>query len=830
MSQPPDELIVSSRRHVRPFKYASPVPILQGARVVEIRRRSVTSPDLATVGLQTTKEQTTRGNGQSLVALEGDEALETDSLDKARQGDLGNQETAWSSLPRLRPPKSPEKSRPIPLSSVRAAGSPYSALEQCERRPWEPSPRLTKSIRPHAGHTPTHKVMDANQHPFAKHSRRRSEEEKLFDVGPGPGLARGSTGSEANVEAASNFKTPRPELKGNQLAWRESGPELRPMSQSRNGDASLTSDQPSSCNPAPHYESPSQVVRHAQHRSTRETQTDIASAVICQMTADVDLNAEYADSPEEEVQACIVHHRDTTSSLCHDSTATTKWVASMVALSITADGSNKPSGCQPTFRVPKSHPKPPSSDRERPPKTTSKESVIQKLQAEGPTVGGRSQTNRFLQSRLQALPETLRLRLPGTSTCSDARNTQARQGDQAVQKDDPDHPILLPDCTEDVPTSPRYYTSSEVDSDEGACDTPMTSPSASPVKNKIPRRRVPRRGIERCQLDGGGSSSDHVQPDDPKTHDDSSSPASAVIRNEVELQHGEQRSTRRHLVEAGEDRRNAIDEPCESQSDDETPLITPSLAKGAKGFPFPDPQTEQHLLPSPSQMRHPSKLFGRGNKVTTPTQRRLMASGARAPDRFIAHRESTPNKETLLLSKPKSKTTGFLGATRTWQSPSDPFGSAPRRSFRMAEQYATIRHPAPSPGTTVPRSSLVHEAPGSSIRATSSGSVWTVGGMAVTEGVASVANGIGGRVTSGTNAPHYTANFLRRNTPTDEEIAHGRRLALAMEIDQGARMVDVTSPMSSASSSSTKNTPNRVWRDGAWQKDDLPTTRMCLPD
>jgi hypothetical protein len=134
-------------------------------------------------------------------------------------------------------------------------------------------------------------------------------------------------------------------------------------------------------------------------------------------------------------------------------------------------------------------------------------------------------------------------------------------------------------------------------------------------------------------------------------------------------------------------------------------------------------------------------------------------------ERYV--RRNSPTKEALFAN-----TGGNLL--------SDPFSPSVKRNTRMAQQFTTLR------SSSLP-------------------TVWSVGGSAVTEGVASTSNGRGGRVTSGSNAPHYAAEFLQRRSQTEETLTHGRRLAHAMEISQSGRIVEQvstpSSPVSSASSS-----------------------------
>jgi meiosis-specific APC/C activator protein AMA1 len=164
-------------------------------------------------------------------------------------------------------------------------------------------------------------------------------------------------------------------------------------------------------------------------------------------------------------------------------------------------------------------------------------------------------------------------------------------------------------------------------------------------------------------------------------------------------------------------------------------------------------------------------------------------------ERYI--RGTAPTKEALLLTD------------TSLNEPTDPFAPAATRRTRTTEHLATLR-------------SFSHP------------TVWSVGGSPVTEGVASTSNGRGGRVTSGSNAPHYAAEFLQRHSQTDETLTHGRRLALAMNIGQSGRVAEQTSPPSSTISpnSSTPSSPTSVsWKDCKWERplDASPTKAKPTP-
>ena len=151
--------------------------------------------------------------------------------------------------------------------------------------------------------------------------------------------------------------------------------------------------------------------------------------------------------------------------------------------------------------------------------------------------------------------------------------------------------------------------------------------------------------------------------------------------------------------------------------------------------------------------------------------------------------------ERYVRATPLTKESFLLAHTASDEA-TDPFSPALNRSTRTAGRLATRRsasHPT----------------------------VWTVGGSAVTEGVASTSNGRGGRVTSGSNAPHYAAEFLHRQSQNDETWTHGRRLAHAMDISQSGRVVEQASPPSSpiSASSSTPSSPSSVsWKDCTWTR------------
>ncbi|KAF2162382.1 hypothetical protein M409DRAFT_69260 [Zasmidium cellare ATCC 36951] len=228
------------------------------------------------------------------------------------------------------------------------------------------------------------------------------------------------------------------------------------------------------------------------------------------------------------------------------------------------------------------------------------------------------------------------------------------------------------------------------------------------------------------------------------------------------------------------------------------------------------------MLPA---QRHPSRLLRFCERNATPRQQRLMAGTLGSPDRFIPARTATPNKDALLLRRPVKRRIDPRQRLSAVNGLPDPFGPSPSRSARMSDRYTTIRTPSAPQRPVSLSGTAVPDAVSPNRRAVSSGAIWTVGGTTVTEGIASVTNGRGGRVTSGTSAPHYTANFLRRQSPSEDEIQHGLRLAAAMEVQPGARMINHSSPHSTPSPTSPRRSScsnirrkRTVWNNNAWEK------------
>jgi hypothetical protein len=109
--------------------------------------------------------------------------------------------------------------------------------------------------------------------------------------------------------------------------------------------------------------------------------------------------------------------------------------------------------------------------------------------------------------------------------------------------------------------------------------------------------------------------------------------------------------------------------------------------------------------------------------------------------------------------------------------------------------------------------------------------------------VTGIPDGRGGFLSSGTNAPMYTSQFLEGDSPDQDLERHERRLAAALDIDQANKILgapislsfsDVRSPVVVLSGGFT--TKMRGLADNEWVKDGAPyvssseTLRLCSQD
>jgi hypothetical protein len=250
-----------------------------------------------------------------------------------------------------------------------------------------------------------------------------------------------------------------------------------------------------------------------------------------------------------------------------------------------------------------------------------------------------------------------------------------------------------------------------------------------------------------------------------------------------------------------------------------------------------DRQSQNGLSPLPLRLScsplRPSQWATRGGLVSSPP------SFGRMRDRFISSRRP-PNvhRESFELNEPSKRVKAEERVARGTTPNADPFSRRLQRSGRLDAELRSLRE---THSTITGRSNSAQ--PGSRLsirrnpnplesRQVSAGGVWAVGGSsAASDTVVGVADGRGGVLGSGTNAPLYTSMFLNRADPDAELEAYGRRLALAFDIDQADRILTHSSPLSVPSPTKSNNpgvctgSPSRhVWKDSSWTKDGPATS------
>jgi len=280
-----------------------------------------------------------------------------------------------------------------------------------------------------------------------------------------------------------------------------------------------------------------------------------------------------------------------------------------------------------------------------------------------------------------------------------------------------------------------------------------------------------------------------------------------------------------------------------------TPLVQACKARDA--FPFPHQSTnakERSAHPpifNASCGRPERRCYSGRTRLRTPLY---------SPDRFIPKRRSPlSSTRSFQLSKPADSLSGNEKLLRQRSASPDPF--SPRTPSRMRDNLG--RFPLHRPiralrsGTASGSDVLsIRTQPlAQSNRQASFGAVWNVGGTtaAMIGPVTGIPDGRGGFLSSGTNAPMYTSQFLEGDSPDQDLERHERRLAAALDIDQANKILGA--PISpqffrcEISSSGTKRKwiydqgARTVWRDNEWVKDGAPlrklsseTLRLCSQD
>ena len=236
------------------------------------------------------------------------------------------------------------------------------------------------------------------------------------------------------------------------------------------------------------------------------------------------------------------------------------------------------------------------------------------------------------------------------------------------------------------------------------------------------------------------------------------------------------------------------------------------------------------LTPVPlSKLNHTSATNNR--ETRTPGESRGRGSGTNrglrtpstSPDRFISNRCTLQNaSKTFRLSKHPEQLSSAEKLLRHTSATPDPFGPLAIRRIREARINASANagpHAVPLRTRTIGTTNVQHppqDPLATQNRQASAGAVWNVGGSSQANSsgpVRGISDGRGGFVSSGSNAPMFTSHFFDDDTLEQDNGQLESRLAVALDIDQTRRMLDISrSPVRGRSVSTGSIRAKRKYR------------------
>ena len=207
-----------------------------------------------------------------------------------------------------------------------------------------------------------------------------------------------------------------------------------------------------------------------------------------------------------------------------------------------------------------------------------------------------------------------------------------------------------------------------------------------------------------------------------------------------------------------------------------------------------------------------------------------------SPDRFISSR-CTPQdaSKTFRLSKLPEQLSSAEKLLRHRSATPDPFGPLAVRRIREARINATGNTDpptVPSRTRTIGTTNVQHppqDPLATQNRQASAGAVWNVGGGSqanMSGPVRGISDGRGRFVSSGSNAPMFTSHFFDEDILEQDNGQLESRLAVALDIDQTRRILDISRPPVQGRSVSTGAIgtkrkyvyfePRTRWMNGQW--------------
>ncbi|KAG9746668.1 WD40 repeat-like protein, partial [Aureobasidium melanogenum] len=253
-----------------------------------------------------------------------------------------------------------------------------------------------------------------------------------------------------------------------------------------------------------------------------------------------------------------------------------------------------------------------------------------------------------------------------------------------------------------------------------------------------------------------------------------------------------------------------------------------------------EPEHSEHGEPEPMEGIEYSENLDSSPPISLPARRPSVLRNhissrprpSRTPDRFVFDRPlNVQPRDRFMLSTPPQNLTANDRWSRRQSHAHDAFGSktkvARRPNLKSPVTARASRTPSLFMSSRVnPLGLVTPESP----REISHGAVWNVGGSSPAQpvdGVRSISNGRGGRITSGTNAPMFRSDFSNQvHDDMDHLHIHGKRLGAAMGVDQANRVLDQGPGLLTSSHSpdidSVAGFSPTVWRNNEWIKTGSP--------
>ncbi|KAI4733538.1 WD40 repeat-like protein [Aureobasidium sp. EXF-12298] len=260
-----------------------------------------------------------------------------------------------------------------------------------------------------------------------------------------------------------------------------------------------------------------------------------------------------------------------------------------------------------------------------------------------------------------------------------------------------------------------------------------------------------------------------------------------------------------------------------------------------------EPDHSEHGEPEPMEGIEYSENLDSSPPISLPARRPSILRNhissrpkpSRTPDRFVFDRPlNVQPRDRFMLSTPPQDLTANDRWSRRQSHAHDAFGSktkvARRPNLKSPVTARASRTPSLFMSSRVnPLGLVTPESP----RDISHGAVWNVGGSSPAQpvdGVRSISNGRGGRITSGTNAPMFRSDFSNQvHDDMDHLHIHGKRLGAAMGVDQANRVLDQGPGLLTSSHSpdidSVAGFSPTVWRNNEWIKTGSPLYKSMEP-